>query len=477
MNSRNGDASIYQYLNSLNSGPLLTKEEEGTLIKNIEVYQKEIVDGCLKFSYSRFELLSYLKSLKSRDELIVDISKKLDEESPKELVEEVSSKFDRLIEILDTNSSEVQELLTAVGLSGTIIHGIVTEIKKKHSRITDIEYKVKQVRKWFDDRPFDNVIEIIEKIRSHDDIRAKLKVEMRMTELQLLNKCGEWENTIREYREAQTSLPEGITFQDVKDSYKAIATSEMHMKKSKDVLTERNLRLVVARAKRLLNRGLEFEDLIQEGNIGLMKAIDKYDSSKKTKVATYATWWIDQSMRRAISNKGKTVRIPTHIEFLQTNVAYAIQKLTGLLKRPPSLEEISKEVGVELSVLQKLQTTALHEVGIEDELSSGQQLIDILPSDPTASPHNLAEGKILNERIRSILSSLKPRDEMIIRLRFGIGEIPKELQQHDTDEKEEGLTLQVIGDHIGITKQGVRQVECSALKKIKKKAQKYAEEA
>jgi RNA polymerase primary sigma factor len=153
-----------------------------------------------------------------------------------------------------------------------------------------------------------------------------------------------------------------------------------------------------------------------------------------------------------------------------------MQKLTGKLKRPPTTEELAKEVGVEPKVLEDLQTRALHEVAIEDELSPGLALMDKLPSDPNQSPHTLTENKILRERIRDILATLPPRTEKIIRLRFGIGEIPAELEQFDTDEKEEGLTLQVIGDHVGITKQGVRQVECSALKKIEKKIRKYAEE-
>lgn len=476
MNARNGDASIYRYLNQIDSGPLLSRAEEIKLIQSIEVHQKEIIDGFLKSSFAKSELLSYLKGLKNSGTDIIDISKILDEETDKGLVSKIAVAFEKLVVALDAKETDIQDLLNEVSLSGTIIHGIVTEIKKKHSQVTDIEQKIKHLRRWFDDRPFDDVIEVIKKIRSNPEVRAKLRLEMRLTELQMLNKCGEWENTIKEYHEAQGILPIGVTFQEVKDSFKLIATSEMHMSNYRNKLIERNLRLVVSRAKKLLNRGLEFEDLIQEGNIGLMKAIDKYDASKKTKVATYATWWIDQSIRRAISNKGKTVRIPTHIEFLQTNIAHATQKLTGALKRPPTLQELAVELGEDIKTLEDLQTRALHEVAMEHETSSGRQVIEVLPSDPSASPHVLTESKMLKEKIREILSTLPPRTEKIIRLRFGIGDIPTELDQHDNDEKEEGLTLQVIGDHIGITKQGVRQVEVAALRKIRKKATKFFEE-
>jgi RNA polymerase primary sigma factor len=474
MKNKSSEAVIAKYLSQIDSGPLLTRAEEAALVKNIEIYQKEILDNCLKSEFAKVELLSYLKSLQSSGVEIVDISKKLDEDSNAELVAKISESFTKLVvELQANNMSGVQDLLNEVGLSGTIIHGIVTEIKKTHTKIYDVEQKVKQITKWFGNRTFDVVIELIGNIRGNAEIRLKLRKELGFTEIQMMNKCGEWENTIKEFDETKANLPKGITFQDVKTSYSALATSEHQMKGSKNQLIERNLRLVVSRAKHLKDRGLEFEDLIQEGNIGLMKAIDKYDSSKKTKVATYATWWIDQSMRRAISNKGKTVRIPTHIEFLQTNLSALAHKLTGTLKRPPTLKELSEASGVELKVLEELETRALHEVGIEEELSSGIALMDVLPSDAANNPYVLTENKILRERIRQILATLPPRTEKIIRLRYGIGEVPSDLLHHDTDEKEEGLTLQAIGEHIGITKQGVRVVETSALKKIKKKAGKY----
>lgn len=466
MNAKANDASIFQYLGEIDPGPLLTKPEEQNLIKNLEGYQKQIIDGFLTNSFSKSELISYLKSLHLTEDGIVDISKRLDDESSKDLIAEISLKFSSLlVELEKPSSSKIQELMNEVSISGTIIHGVVTEIKKKHTKITDVEYKLTQIKKWFEGRTLDNVIDIISKIRNNPEVRTKLRNELGLTELKMLNKCGEWEQIIIEFTDLKGTFPENITFQDVKEAYKKISNLEHYMKKSKDELITRNLRLVVSRAKKFLNRGLEFEDLIQEGNIGLIKAIDKYDSSKKTKVATYATWWIDQSIRRAISNKGKTVRIPTHIEFLQTNLSHLVQKMTGELKRPPTMKEISEKSGIDMKTLEELETRALHSVGIDDELSSGVSLIDLLPSDPANNPLTLTESGILREKIRDILSTLPPRTEKIIRLRFGIGEI-----------NDEGETLQDIANKIGITKQGVRVVECSALKKLRKKASKYFDE-
>lgn len=490
MNVKNGDASIYQYLNEIDSGPLLTRAEEENLIKNIEVFQNQIVDGCLTSHFARSEMLSYFKSLQSSGESIIDISKKLDEESPKDLIAKIDAQFNQLILVLEdfqksdtsdkemekTRLQEITDLLNSVGITGTIVHGIVTEIKKKHTKVTDAESALKQVKKWFEGYTLEAIVDLVSKIRNNPEVRLKLRLELRLTELQMLNKCGEWENIIRDYNETSAVFPEGITFQVVKTAYSKIALSEFKMKSFKNQLIERNLRLVVSRAKKLLNRGLEFEDLIQEGNIGLMKAVDKFDSSRKTKVATYATWWIDQSIRRAISNKGKTVRIPTHIEFQQTKLNELIHKMQGKLKRPPTLKELSAESGIELKVLEDLATRAIHEVGIDEEMPSGVSLMELIPSDTTNNPETITENKILREKIREILGTLPPRTEKIIRLRFGIGEMPNELDQFDNDEKEEGLTLQVIGDHIGITKQGVRVVETAALKKVRKKISKFVEE-
>ncbi len=138
------------------------------------------------------------------------------------------------------------------------------------------------------------------------------------------------------------------------------------MKQSRDELIEKNLRLVVSRAKYQINKGLEFEDLIQEGNIGLMKAIDQFDSSRNTKIGTYATWWIDQTIKRAISNKGKTVRIPTHIEWMQTKLSQAHHELSGKLKREPTIEELSVATGYTVQQINDMKVTAQHEMSIDD---------------------------------------------------------------------------------------------------------------
>lgn len=462
--SNKHDQTVHAYLNSIDSGPLLTREQEEALIKNVEVYQKEIQGQLILTKYSRHEFKTYLRGLESSGESIIDISKKLDEESSKDAQSSIEAKFKSLIAEMDKAEVDVlNSILSDVSLTGTIIHGVVVEIKKKHSRILEVESKIRAVRKYFD-----GVTDAVmfQQITTNDEgLRSRIASEYSMNEIKVNNKMTEWKHVLAEYEDVIKLMGEA-SFDDVKNLYKSIAEFEVKASKYKNELITKNLRLVISRAKKHLNKGLDFEDLIQEGNLGLMKAVDKFDSSKKTKVSTYATWWIDQSIKRAISNKGKTVRVPTHIEWMETNLRKLVSKMTQKLGRQPSLKEISAESGIELKVLEDLQTRAQHEIGIDEELSSGMALIDILPSDPSESPFNIVEQRMMREKIRDILATLPPRTEKIIRLRFGIGEVPDA----------EGETLQAIADQVGITKQGVRVVECSAFKALRKKARRLVNE-
>lgn len=452
------DQTSNSYLNSIDTGPLLTREQEENLIKKVEVYQKEILEKLAISKFSRQELKNYLMGLDYSGEAIIDISRKLDEESSKDLQDSILNSFKTLIKELDNDNVEsIIQSLNDVCLSGTIIHGVVVEVKKKHSKIQDIEYKLKSIAKYFSNESLEEIQLHVEK--ETDFIKNKLKKDWGLNDIKTTNKLNEWKQVFAESSDIKKSL-DGRPFSEVKSVCVSISNLESQASEFKNQLITKNLRLVVSRAKKFTNKGLDFDDLIQEGNIGLMKAVDKFDSSKKTKVSTYATWWIDQSIRRAISNKGKTVRVPTHIEWMETKLSQAIQKLTGKLKRPPTIEEIAKESGYDKSSIEDLMMRPQHEVGIDEEMSSGLSLLDVLPSDSSENPFFVVEQKLLKDKIREILSTMNPKSEKLIRLRFGIGEVPDD----------EGMTLQEIADSIGITKQGVRVRECTAFKEFKKKA-------
>lgn len=458
------DSSVKTYLSTIDHGPLLTREEEEHLIKNVEVYQNGMLAEMIASKYARNELRNHLISLDSRGELITEISKKLDDESPADAQKVIQDKFKQSIKALETDDVDlITSLLAEVALTGTNVHSVVLKIKEKNTKIQEYESKYRQIKKFFEGETDAEIHQQISDDKS--GLKEKIMKMLAVSEIKAVNRINDWKKVIEEYEEVVNFIAP-FTFQEVKSSLAKINDLEAKASKYKYTLITRNFRLVISLASKLTDRGLDFEDLIQEGNLGLMKAIDKFDSSKKTKISTYATWWIVQSMKRAISNKGKTVRVPTHIEWMQTNLNKLTRKMTGALGRPPTLKELSDESGIALETLEELQTRAQHEIGLEEELSSGMSLIDILPADPTENPFQIVEQKLMKEKIRDILSTLPPRTEKIIRLRFGIGELPDS----------EGTTLQDIANQIGITKQGVRVVECSAFKALRKKAKRLSHE-
>ena len=468
------DATVRLYLNQIDNGPLLTRKQEEELVKNVEVYQNEILESCLKSAFAKNALKTHLDSLDSKGELIIDISKRLQDESPKDEVDAIQSKFDELrvelqksclsiVQSDDNDLAKIRQLLQDVSLTGAIVHGIVTEIKSSNTKITDAESKIRSISKYFPRLTLEEVVSKLE--TSIPEIELMLKKEYSLNDVKTQNKINEWVQIASEFKVMKTSFG-NFELSQVKSSFRTIIDLETMASKFKKELIEKNLRLVVSRAKKLINRGLELEDLIQEGNIGLMKAIDKFDSSKKTKISTYATYWIDQTIRRAISNKGKTVRIPTHIEWMQAKLAEAEKALVSELKRPPTLEEKSTRSGYSIKDIRDLEIRARMEIGLEDELSDGYSMLEKLESNVNENPFNLVEKKLLNQKVRDILSTLNPRTEKIIRLRFGIGEAPDS----------EGMTLQAVAEQSGITKQGVRVVECSAFKQLKKKAKRLTRE-
>lgn len=456
------DSNLKYYLSQLNGSPLLTREEEDKLLNSVEIRQTKILQDCTASEFFKAELLALLKSQNLDD--IVKISRKLDEESPKQKVTTVTSAFVNLIDVLENGASLglIQEMLVAVSLSGTLIHTLVTRIQKKFARISTYESDLASFLRFFEVKTEAELVALIDKIKSDEMAKKYFARKFMTSEQRVMGKIYEYGELTSSLKSLEEVGVNRQNFEEIKALYQSITTTEKEMKRFKDELISRNLRLVVSRAKKFVNRGLDFEDLVQEGNIGLIKAINKHDSSRGTKISTYATWWIDQTIRRAISNKSKTVRIPTHIEFLQTQLSTVITKLTNELGRSPTKEEIvikatEANITVDLEVLDRLEQIAVHKIGIDDEMTTGVSMMDILPSDPSESPFNLTAKKLLREKIRQILGTLPPRTEKIIRLRFGIG------------EPHEEMTLQEIADTVGLTKMGVRLVQNKGLDKMKKK--------
>jgi RNA polymerase primary sigma factor len=256
-----------------------------------------------------------------------------------------------------------------------------------------------------------------------------------------------------EYKQVESDI--GIKIEELKAKWDRITRARTLVSEAKDELTTHNLRLVINIAKHYIGRGLSFLDLIQEGNIGLMRAIDKFDYRRGFKFSTYATWWIRQGVTRALTDQTKTIRVPVHMMEFYGKVTKASRELTHQLGREPSKEEIAKrlEVSTEkiVEVLRAVQDPIALQTPLGDEGSTVEEFISDKDS---PSPYSNRESNDVTEHILHVLNTIAPREAEIIKMRFGIG--------FDKD-----CTLEEIGNHFSITRERVRQIEAKALRKLR----------
>lgn len=342
-------------------------------------------------------------------------------------VEEVRELFETGQQTGTLDSTEVLELLQELDLSTGEIQQVYALLRENGIEVVDTEFLT-------DSHSEDEDTEIVEAVME-SDLRTRYTGDAVQMYLDEIGKTP-----------LLTKPQEGYLARRI----------ELGDRRAKAHLTRANLRLVVSIAKKYASRGVSLLDLVQEGNIGLMRAVEKFDFRKGYKFSTYATWWIRQAVTRAIADKGRTIRVPVHM-VEKINKYYRVQRsLASELNRDPTDEEVARILETDATEVARIRRVSRRSVSLETPVGEdhSSELGDFIADEDSASPHDLAKATLLKARMREALNSLPERERMVLEYRFGLtGGQPK--------------TLEEVGERFDVTRERIRQIQLTALAKIK----------
>lgn len=456
------------YLKEMSSVPLLTKDGEVTIAKRIKEGRKKIAEIVFMLPFTMTKLIELGELIEKGEAPLGEIIH--NEETESEDNHKERKRFFAITAQLKDLYEKRKNYLSKLKAKDTSSSSKIN--KQLEDNMSSILHKIDDL-KLRDDALMIFAEEIRETINKAEDIdKHMLFLKKKLRQLgYYAEKLLKKKNTKKLNKNAQSLLDDylycrteiskkekfvGLKYDEMKKTLKFLNEGEAGVLESKRMLIEANLRLVISIAKKYMGKGLSFSDLIQEGNIGLMRACDKFEYERGYKFSTYATWWIRQAVTRALADQSRTIRIPVHMVETMNRITKTTRELVQELGREPVHEEISYRVGLSVEKVRNILKIAKEPISLETPIGEEENshLSDFIEDKGAVSPLDSAILDDLKDQIDKALLTLNPKEEKILRKRFGIGE--------DTPQ-----TLEEVGKEFEVTRERIRQIEVSAIRKLR----------